>query len=151
MSASCPWSIGTTKWPTRAVADGKPRYAQALEAVRTAFDQHAITQRLAPHVLAEWQAWAIAAGQKPFSAPRRPWKGATAICHKCITISGDYPSSDTRCGPSCITSIVALRMARRQRRAFSGGRFRISLKRCYPISRPCLDLGNANHEVALSH
>src|SRR5262249_28096078 len=30
----------------------------ALEAVRVAFAQHPITQRLAPHVLAEWQAWA---------------------------------------------------------------------------------------------
>jgi hypothetical protein len=26
--------------------------------VRAAFEQHPITQRLAPHVLAEWQAWA---------------------------------------------------------------------------------------------
>jgi hypothetical protein len=31
----------------------------AWEAVRAAFDQHAITQRLAPHVLAEWKAWAL--------------------------------------------------------------------------------------------
>jgi hypothetical protein len=30
----------------------------ALEAVRVAFEQHPITQRLPPHVLAEWQAWA---------------------------------------------------------------------------------------------
>jgi hypothetical protein len=36
----------------------KARIVQALEAVRTAFDTHAITQRLAPHVLADWQAWA---------------------------------------------------------------------------------------------
>jgi Family of unknown function (DUF6399) len=28
------------------------------EAVRTAFEQHMITQRLAPQVLTEWQAWA---------------------------------------------------------------------------------------------
>jgi hypothetical protein len=31
---------------------------EALEAVRASFVQHPITQRLAPHVLAEWQAWA---------------------------------------------------------------------------------------------
>ena len=36
----------------------KAKMVQALEAVRTAFDTHAITQRLAPHVLAEWHAWA---------------------------------------------------------------------------------------------
>jgi hypothetical protein len=36
----------------------KARMGQALEAVRAAFDTHAITQRLAPHVLAAWQAWA---------------------------------------------------------------------------------------------
>ena len=67
-SASSRWSIGTTKWLARAAADGKPRCRQALEAVRAAFDQHAITQRLAPHVLAEWHAWATAAGRRPFSA-----------------------------------------------------------------------------------
>ena len=36
----------------------KARMMQALEAVRTTFDTHVITQRLAPHVLAEWQEWA---------------------------------------------------------------------------------------------
>ena len=36
----------------------KAKIQEALEAVRTAFEQHTITQRLAPHVLAEWQAWA---------------------------------------------------------------------------------------------
>jgi hypothetical protein len=36
----------------------KARIVQALEAVRATFDTHAITQRLAPQVLAEWQAWA---------------------------------------------------------------------------------------------
>jgi hypothetical protein len=36
----------------------KAQRAQALQAVRTAFDTHALTRRLARHVLAEWQAWA---------------------------------------------------------------------------------------------
>jgi transcriptional regulator with XRE-family HTH domain len=36
----------------------KARIVQALEAVRTAVNAHAITQRLAPQVLADWQAWA---------------------------------------------------------------------------------------------
>jgi Family of unknown function (DUF6399) len=31
---------------------------EALEAVRATFEQHTLTQWLAPHVLAEWQAWA---------------------------------------------------------------------------------------------
>jgi hypothetical protein len=37
----------------------KAKMQTAWEAVRAAFDQHAITQRLAPHVLAEWKAWAL--------------------------------------------------------------------------------------------
>ena len=37
----------------------KAKMQAAWEAVRTAFDQHAITQRLAPEVLAEWTAWAL--------------------------------------------------------------------------------------------
>jgi hypothetical protein len=35
----------------------------ALEAVRAAFDTHAITRRLDRQVLAEWQAWARLRGQ----------------------------------------------------------------------------------------
>jgi hypothetical protein len=36
----------------------KAKIVQALEGLRVAFDQHAITQRLAPQILADWQAWA---------------------------------------------------------------------------------------------
>src|SRR5262249_27331723 len=36
----------------------KARIQEAVEAVREVFEQHPITQRLAPHVLAAWQAWA---------------------------------------------------------------------------------------------
>jgi hypothetical protein len=36
----------------------RARLEQALAAVRAAFDAHAITQRLAPQVLADWHAWA---------------------------------------------------------------------------------------------
>jgi hypothetical protein len=36
----------------------KARLVQALATVRAAFDTHAITQRLAPPVLADWHAWA---------------------------------------------------------------------------------------------
>jgi hypothetical protein len=37
----------------------KAKMQAAWEAVRVAFDQHAITQQLAPHVLADWKAWAL--------------------------------------------------------------------------------------------
>ena len=37
----------------------KAKIQAAWEAVRAAFDQHAITQRLAPHMLADWKAWAL--------------------------------------------------------------------------------------------
>jgi uncharacterized protein DUF6399/IclR-like helix-turn-helix domain-containing protein len=36
----------------------KAKMQEAWEAVRAAFDQHPITQRLTPQVLADWQAWA---------------------------------------------------------------------------------------------
>jgi hypothetical protein len=36
----------------------KANIRTAFEAVQAVFEQHPITQRLAPHVLAEWQAWA---------------------------------------------------------------------------------------------
>ena len=36
----------------------KAKMRQALEAVQGAFDHHALTQRLPPQVLEEWQAWA---------------------------------------------------------------------------------------------
>ena len=37
----------------------KAKMQAAREAVRAAWDQHAITQRRAPHVLADWPAWAV--------------------------------------------------------------------------------------------
>jgi hypothetical protein len=37
----------------------KAKMQAAWEAVRALFDQHAITQRLAPAVLADWKAWAL--------------------------------------------------------------------------------------------
>jgi Family of unknown function (DUF6399)/IclR helix-turn-helix domain len=37
----------------------KAKMQAAWEAVRAAFDQHAIPQRLAPEVLADWKAWAL--------------------------------------------------------------------------------------------
>src|SRR5262245_38938105 len=45
-----------------------------------------------------------------------------------------------RCGASCITLIVTLRMAPRRPRGFSGGNFLTSLKRCYRMSMTCHDL-----------
>ena len=36
----------------------KTQIRHALEAVRTAFERHPVTRRLAPHVLAAWTAWA---------------------------------------------------------------------------------------------
>ena len=83
-------------------------------------------------------------GRRSFSGPHRPWKGAMAICRKCITTIAACPSTDTRCGPFCTTLIVALQMVRRQRLVFSGERFRTFLKQCYPTSMPCLSRGDEN-------
>src|SRR5882724_10954524 len=60
-----------------------------------------------------------------------------------IAISGDCQNTGTRCGPLCTTSMVALRMARHRPVDFSDGRFQISLKRFYPISKSCLGRDNA--------
>jgi hypothetical protein len=49
----------------------KAKLQKARTEVRAVFDQHVITQRLAPHVLAEWQAWAteqVTAFQRASSA-----------------------------------------------------------------------------------
>jgi hypothetical protein len=49
----------------------KAKMIQALQAVRAAFDTHAITKQLAPRVLADWQAWArhrVSAFQRASSA-----------------------------------------------------------------------------------
>jgi Family of unknown function (DUF6399) len=37
----------------------KAKMAQALETIQDAFERHPCTQRLAPEVLADWQAWAV--------------------------------------------------------------------------------------------
>jgi hypothetical protein len=87
----------------------------AWEAVRTAFDQHAITQRLAPHVLADWKAWALqrtkafqrtssaVAGRKGYLSqmhqnhrglPRRRCKGWTMVHNfDCRAADGTTPAS----------------------------------------------------------
>ncbi len=49
--------IARTRCPRR-----KAKMVQALEAVRAAFDTHAITRQLVPRVLADWQAWATDRG-----------------------------------------------------------------------------------------
>jgi hypothetical protein len=120
----------------------KANIQEAWEAVRAAFEQHPITQRLAPISLRNGRHGRPTASQ-PFSVLHGPSKAETASCRNRITISGAYPNSVTRCGPSCTTLIVTLRMVRRQPRGFSDGHFLISLRRCYRISRTCLDRGNA--------
>ena len=142
-SASCPWSIGTIKWRVRAAADGKPRCRQPGQRCAS----H-LTSTLSPSGSPP-KFWRIGkhgpfSGRRPFSGPPRPWKGAMGICHTCTITIGACPGGETRCGRSCTPLIVALWMARRPRRAFSGGRSRISLKRCSLIWRPCPSRGGEN-------
>ena len=96
----------------------KAKMQAAWAAPRAAFDQHAITQRLTPEC---WRSGkrGLRSGRRPFSGPPRLWKAATGICRRCTITSEVCPGADTRCGRSCTTLIVALRMARRRRRAFS--------------------------------
>ena len=90
----------------------KAKIREALEAVRAAFTRMPSPSGWPPKSL-RIGTRGPPTGSRPFSGPHRPSKGATAICRKCITIIVACPSSATRCGPSCITSIVALRMGRR--------------------------------------
>ena len=127
----------------------KAKIQEALEAVRAAFEQHPITQRLAPHVLAEWQAWAtdrVKAFQRASSAvegrngflsqmhhnqrglPKQRYKVWTVLHNfDCHAADGTTPAS---------------RFFRR--------RSRTSLKRYYLRSRPCPDLDNAGSSQAPS-
>src|SRR5215470_2876650 len=93
-----------------------------------------------------WRIGAHGLGNRftPFSVLHQLWKAATALWHHYITINGGSRSSGTRCGPSCITSIVAPQTAQRRQRGFSDGRFPIFLKRCSPTSEPYLGPGNEN-------
>ena len=132
-----PLGYWATQVPRTRCHRRKAKMPEALEAVRAAFEQHPITQRLAPPT--SWRSGRRGrpTGSKLFSAPPRPLKAAPAFCRNCITISGAYPGGDTRCGRSYIISMVEQQMVQRQRRGFSGGRFRICLRRCYPISKSC--------------
>jgi len=53
-----PMVYWATQVPRTRCRRRKAKMQEALEAVRVAFEQHPITQRLAPDILAEWQAWA---------------------------------------------------------------------------------------------
>lgn len=53
-----PMVYWATQVPRTRCRRRKATIQEALEVVRAAFEQHPITQRLAPHVLAAWQAWA---------------------------------------------------------------------------------------------
>ena len=63
--------LGAPSEPARAAHGGKPRCRGPWAEVRSAFDQHVITQRLAPQGLADWHAWAteqVTAFQRASSA-----------------------------------------------------------------------------------
>lgn len=53
-----PMAYWTHQVPRTRCHRRKAKIQEALEAVRAAFEQHAITQQLAPQVLAAWLAWA---------------------------------------------------------------------------------------------
>ena len=91
----------------------KAHLQAAWQAAQAAADRHTITQRLAPASLRSGR-HGRPTGSKPFSVPPRLSKAATAFWRNSITISEAYRSGDIKCGPSCITSIVALQMARRR-------------------------------------
>jgi hypothetical protein len=121
----------------------KAKLRKALESVPAMFHTHAPPGRSPPKGLRLGKR-GPRSGHRPFSGHHLLWKGSMALGRRGITISEACPSVDTRCGQSYTTLMVELQRARRQRRDFSGGPFRISLKRGYPTSRSCLSLGDEN-------
>jgi uncharacterized protein DUF6399/IclR-like helix-turn-helix domain-containing protein len=66
-----PWVYWEHQVAHTRCARRKAKIQRTWAEVRAAFDQHVITQRLVPHVLAEWQAWAteqVTAFQRASSA-----------------------------------------------------------------------------------
>jgi hypothetical protein len=141
-SPYCRWSMGNATSPIRAVRAERHGWGRPWRQ-----SARRLTPRRSPH---GWlrKSWRMGqhgrpSGSTSFSVLRRRSKGATALCPKCSTSSGGCPSSARRCGPSCITSIGALRMAQLRQLVWSAGRFQTSLQRLYPTAMPCLGLGNA--------
>ena len=107
-----------------------------------------LTQRLPLQALEEWQAWAtqrVRAFQRTSSAV----EGRNGYLSQMHHNHRGLPPQRPRYGRRCITSMVALQMARRQPPAFSVGGFQISLRPSYPIWRFCHDRGNENALVVL--
>src|SRR5262252_2305734 len=87
----------------------KTQMLQALQAIHDAFETHPITQQMAPHVLADWKAWA-AERATTFQRASSAAEGRNGSLANSITISGAYRSGATRYGRCCITSIAAPQM-----------------------------------------
>ena len=143
-------SIGSIKSPTHAARGGKPSCRGPGQRCAPRLTNTSSLSGLPP------MAWRLGkrgprSRSRLFSVPRQRWKAATVLWHNSSTISGGYRSSGTKCGRSCITSLVAVQTARHQRYGFSDGRFRISLKQSSPRSRCCLGLDNAHTMGALSY
>ena len=86
----------------------------------------ALTRCRPPPALGAGAAWAT-----------RPVQAATALGRSGPPSRGEGRCRAPRCGRAGIPALVARRMARHRRRALSGGRARLSLKRCAPLeARP---------------
>lgn len=139
--AACRWGMGTVKGFAPVASDAKPRCRRPWEPYEPRVSGTPSPSSW-PHMCWRRGQRGPPTGSKPCSVPHRPSTGAMALCPQCLTIIVDCPSSAARCGPSCLTSTAELRTERRQCLIASGGRFRISLKRCCPILRSYRGLGN---------
>ncbi len=112
--------------------------------MRAAFEQHAITQRLAPHVLAEWHAWAtdrVKAFQRASSAVEgrngflsqmhHNQRGLPKQRYKVWTVLHNF---DCRAADGTTPAVAV----------FQADVSRTSLKRCYRMSKTCLGRDNDN-------
>ena len=127
-SACSRWSLGSTKWPTRAAPEGKPSYGKPWRLYKSPLAIMRSPNAFLPRPSKSGKP-GLPSGCTPFSAPRQPWRAATVPSRNCITISGACQSTGTRCGRCCITSIVVPRTGPHPPHGFSGTHFRTSLKR----------------------
>ena len=145
-SACCQGSIGHTKLPGRVACGGKPSYRGLGQRGAPCLTSTVSPSGLPPMSLRSGKR-GLRSRSRLFSVPRQRWKAATVLWRNSITISGDYRRNGTRCGPSCIISMVTPQTVQHRRRGFSDGHFQISLKRCYLVFSRWREIRACNDNV----
>ena len=92
------WSLGNLTSPIHAVRTGRPRWYRPWQRCAPRLTRTR-SRNGSPPTSLQTGTRGQPSGSTSFSVGRRLSKGATAIGHKCTTISEGYPSGAIRCGP----------------------------------------------------